>query len=85
MKESTKKMLATIDEQHDWINGQVWGGGGTTLNGTDTCQVCSMRRHFASDRQNGVEGHYRFSDGETDQDLSLRQALDRGCTSAASE
>jgi hypothetical protein len=79
MKESTQKLIDQIDAAHDWINGQVWGGGGTRYSSTDTCQVCSMRRHYFSDSQNGVPGNYRYSDGETGADLSLRQAVARGC------
>ena len=79
MKESNQKLLDQIDAAHDWSNGQVYGGRGTELSSTDTCQVCSLRRHWHSDSQNGIRGQYRFSDGETDSDLSIRQAVERGC------
>lgn len=79
MKETTKQLLAQIDEAHDWQDGQVYSNGGTTLRSTDTCRVCSLRRHYFSDRQNGVSAEYRFSDGETGADLSLRQAAGREC------
>lgn len=79
MKAKTKEMLETIDGAHDWALGQAWSGGGTVYNSTDTCRICSMRRHFHSDSQNGVAEEYRFSDGETNEDLSLRQAVERGC------
>ena len=79
MKESTQKLLDQITEAHDWQDGQVWGGGGTKLSSTDTCRVCSLRRHWLSDTQNGIEDQYRFSDGETGDDLSMRQALHRNC------
>jgi len=79
MKETTKQMLREIDRLHDWTEGQVYGGRGTQLSSTDTCIVCSLRRHYFSDIQNGTQSRYRFSDGETGEDLSLRQALARGC------
>ena len=79
MKESTRKLLDQIDAAHDWQDGQTWGGGGTQLSRTDTCLVCSLRRHWFSDRQNGIAANYRYSDGETGDDLSLRQALARNC------
>lgn len=79
MKEATKQMLEEIDGAHDWLGGQVYGGSGTRLSSTDTCRVCGLRRHFFSDSQNGVGREYRFSDGETGEDLTLRQALARGC------
>jgi len=79
MKESTQKLLDQIDAAHDWQEGQVYGGGGTKMTSTDVCRVCSLRRHWLSDPQNGIEDSYRFSDGETGQDLSLRQAITRGC------
>ena len=79
MKDTTKELYNKIDDAHDWEEGQVYGGSGTQLSSTDTCRVCSIRRHWFSDRQNGVKGSYRFSDGETNEDLSLRQALQRGC------
>ena len=77
MKERTKELLEKVDEEHDWIEGQVYSGGGTEYHSTDTCQVCGLRRHYRSDIQNGVEGHYRFSMGE--EDLSLKQVVERGC------
>ena len=77
MKERTKELLAKVEEQHDWIEGQVYSGGGTEYHSTDTCQVCGLRRHYRSDIQNGVAGHYRFSMGE--EDLSLKQVVERGC------
>lgn len=79
MKDTTEKMLQQIEAAHDWAEGQVYGGGGTRFTSTDTCLVCSLRCHWLSDSQNGIDSQYRFSDGETDLDLSLRQALARGC------
>lgn len=79
MKAKTQQLLDRIDEAHDWSQGQVYGGSGTRLSSTDTCRVCALRRHWSSDTQNGNDGEYRFSDGETDQDLSLRQAAQRDC------
>ena len=77
MKERTKELLAKVDEEHDWVEGQVWSGGGTELHSTDICQVCNLRRHYQSDIQNGIEGHYRFSIGE--RDLSLKEVIEHGC------
>ena len=70
-------MLEKVDKEHDWIEGQVYFGNGTEVHSTDICQVCNLRRHYQSDRQNGIEGHYRFSVGE--KDLSLKEAVERGC------
>jgi hypothetical protein len=81
MKDSTQKLLDQIDKAHDWAEGQVFGGSGTQLSSTDNCRVCMLRRHYHSDTQNGIEGEYRFSDGETNEDLSVRQAVARGCLS----
>lgn len=81
MKVKTLELLDQISEAHDWSEGQVYGGSGTKLSSTDTCRICSLRRHWSSDRQNGNDGEYRFSDGETGQDLSLRQAAGRQCLS----
>ena len=50
MKESTQKLLDQIDAAHDWAEGQVYGGSGTQLSSTDHCRVCSLRRHYSSDR-----------------------------------
>lgn len=77
MKERTKELLEKVDEEHDWIEGQASSNGGTEIHSTDVCQVCGLRRHFKSDTQNGIEGYYRFSVG--DEDLSLLQAVERGC------
>ncbi len=79
MKETTSRLLEQIDAAHDWAQGQVWGSGGTRLSSTDICQVCSMRRHWLTDPQNGVDSQYRFSSGETGEDLSLRQAIAQRC------
>ena len=79
MKESTERLLEKVDKEHDWIEGQMYSGGGLEYHKTDVCQVCGLRRHYKEDEQNGIEGFYRFSDGETGQDLSLRQAVERKC------
>jgi hypothetical protein len=77
MKERTKELLEKVDKEHDWVEGQVYSDGGTELHSTAICQVCGLRRHYKSDRQNGIAGHYRFSMGE--RDLSLKEVIERGC------
>lgn len=79
MKARTREMLDEIDDAHDWAIGRTYSNGGTELHETDECRVCALRRHFTSDKQNGNDGEYRFSDGETKEDLSLRQAFARKC------
>jgi len=79
MKETTKKLLDEVSAAHDWDEGQTYSNGGTEYHSTDVCRVCGLRRHWQSDRQNGIEDRYRFSDGENGSDLSLRQAITRGC------
>ena len=79
MKDSTKKLLAQVDDAHDWQEGQCYSGGGTELHATDTCRVCGLRRHWRNDPQNDIDDEYRFSDSETGEDLTLRQAAARGC------
>ena len=79
MKATTQALLSKIEAAHDWADGQTRGGSGTLLTRTDTCRVCSLRRHYLSDAQNGIDREYRFSDGETGADLSLRQAVDHTC------
>jgi hypothetical protein len=79
VKDTTKKMLDEINDAHDFDTGQVYSNGGTEYHSTDTCRVCGLRRHWKSDRQNGIEDQYRFSDSETGEDLTLRQAVTRGC------
>jgi len=79
MKATTQKLLDAIDAAHDWAEGPVYAGAGTQLSSTDTCRVCSLHRHQSSNRQTGSVAEYRFSDGETGEDLSLRQAAARKC------
>ena len=79
MKATTQKLLDKVEEAHDWQEGQVFSSGGTNFHSTDACLACLLRRHYLSDSQNNVEPHYRFSDGENGSDLSLRQAVQRGC------
>ena len=77
MKERTKELLAKVEEQHDWIEGQTYSNGGTELERIDICQVCDMKRHYKSDIQNGVEGYYRFLLRGVD--ISLKAAVEFGC------
>jgi hypothetical protein len=79
MKDKTKKLIEQLEQNHDWEHGQTRGGGGTRYSSTSACRVCALRWHSFSDSQNGIENQYRFSDGETGEDLSLRQAVTRGC------
>lgn len=79
MKDTTRKMLDQLDAAHDWARGQTYGGSGTRLSRTDLCRVCNLRRHWLDDSQNNIDDQTRFSDGETGEDLSLRQAMARGC------
>lgn len=80
MKNSpTRELLEQVDQEHDWREGQTRSHGGTYLERTDTCRICSLRRNWQDDYQNGIYHEYRFSDGETGRDLSLRQAAGRGC------
>jgi len=73
MKPATKKLLETIDDRHDWREGQAFGGSGTQLSSTDICRVCGLQRHYFSDSQNGVPGEYTFTD-VSNTAISLRQA-----------
>ncbi len=77
MKDSTRKLLETVQDAHDWSEGQMYGGGGTQMRSTDTCRACSLQMHYFSDSQNGVDGEYTFTAGGDG--ISLRQAVERGC------
>jgi hypothetical protein len=77
-KELTKELLEKVDEKHDWREGRVWGGNGTYLSSTDVCRICGLQRHWESDRQNGIDWEYTFSD-EQGQPLTLREAAAREC------
>ena len=61
MKERTKRLLASVNTNHDWDRGQTWGGGGTRLSRTDVCRCCDLQRHWFSDTQNDVESRYTFT------------------------
>jgi hypothetical protein len=45
MKDRTRKLLDTIENAHDWEEGQVYSGGGTQLSSTDTCRICGLPAH----------------------------------------
>lgn len=62
MKSGTKRLLEQIDQAHDWLPGQVRGGGGTVYSSVDVCQCCGLQRESYSDRQNGIEGRWTFKD-----------------------
>ena len=77
MSEKAEQLLAQVEQNHDWDQGQCWGGGGTQLSSTDTCRICGLERKWFSDTQNGVEDRYTFiSAGET---LPLRDAAEFTC------
>jgi hypothetical protein len=78
MKDRTRKLLDTIENAHDWEEGQVYSGGGTQLSSTDTCRICGMTRRYFSDHQNGVYGRYTFAthDGR---ELTLKEAAELEC------
>ena len=78
MKQTTKALLAEVEEAHDWSEGQVYGGGGTRYSSLDTCQACGMTRRWFTDSQNGVGATYTFATARGE-DLSLRAAVALGC------
>jgi hypothetical protein len=78
MKDSTRKLLGLIDSKHDWKHGQSTCGTGSEIRCTDICRVCGLRRHMSAYGLS-TDTEYRFSDGETDSDLSIRQAFHRLC------
>jgi hypothetical protein len=78
MKESTRKLLDQIDNEHDWLLGQTRSRGGTQLSRTDTCRACLLSRQWLDDRQNGINDDYTFFD-EGNQMISARRARERGC------
>jgi len=73
MKPATKKLLKTIDDQHDWCEGQAFGGSGTQLSSTDICRVCGLQRHYFSDQQNSIFGEFTFTD-PSGTEINLREA-----------
>jgi hypothetical protein len=78
MKETTKKLLEQVDKEHDWREGQTWGGRGTYLSRTDVCRVCGLQRYWEYDIQHGIDDEYTFID-ENDNELTLREASTRKC------
>lgn len=77
MKAETREMLAQVEKAHDWLEGEIHAGNGTETFSTDICRACSLRRHYFNDRNQGAT--FRFSDGVTKKDVSLRQAVLKGC------
>jgi len=80
MKETTKKLLEQVDKEHDWREGQTWGGRGTYLSRTDVCRVCGLQRQYVDDRQNNIDGEYTFIDADN-HEIPLREAAARKCLS----
>jgi hypothetical protein len=78
MKETTSELLEKVDKEHDWREGQVYGGNGTYLSSTDVCRVCGLRRFWETDRQNHIDNEYSFRD-ENDQPITLKEAAARKC------
>lgn len=73
-----EELLNQIEENHDWLEGRVWGHGGTAYSQNDICQLCGLNRRWAKDSQNGVPSHYTFStrDGEV---LTIGEASVKEC------
>ena len=73
MHNKTTALLERVNQAHDWDEGEVSGGSGLQLFSTDTCRICSLARHFFSDRQNhGPDPAYTFT--REGLDLTLRDA-----------
>lgn len=62
-----------VDAAHDWLEGQTYSGGGTSLSSTDRCRICGLERRWESDSQNGVPSHYLYARG------SLISVARHGC------
>jgi len=78
MKETTRKLLERVDEEHDWREGKTYSGGGTKLYRTDVCRVCGLQREYVDDRQNGVHGEYTFIDADN-HEVPLREVVAKKC------
>jgi len=78
MKETTGKLLERVDEEHDWREGQTWGGRGTYLSRIDVCRVCGLQRRWEDDSQNGVHEEYTFIDADGNE-FPLREVVARKC------
>jgi hypothetical protein len=72
MRAKTKELLAFVDREHDWDEGEVHGGSGTRLSSTDSCRVCGLVRRWFSDAQNGVSGRYTFDDYSLEEASHIR-------------
>ena len=77
MKQSTKDLIESVLEKHDWRQGQARGHGGTAISQTDTCRVCGLKAYWFAERQNEVEGSYTFI--LDDEEISLRAASELDC------
>jgi len=78
MKETTRKLLEQVDQEHDWREGKTYSGGGTKLYRTDVCRVCGLQREYVDDRQNNIDGEYTFVDADGNE-IPLREAAARKC------
>jgi len=78
MKETTRKLLERVDEEHDWREGKTYSGGGTELYRTDVCRVCGLQRRWEDDSQNGVHDEYTFVDVYGN-DIPLRGVVAKKC------
>lgn len=78
MHKKTKDLLDRIDKQHDWQKGQTHSSGGTRYTSTDTCRICGLERECFSDKQNGVDEEYTFTNRQGEKP-PLVELLDDPC------
>jgi hypothetical protein len=62
MKEKTQELLDQVEEQHDWDDHGVRGGGGTYLSNIYVCRCCGLTKKWENDTQNNIEDRHTFSD-----------------------
>jgi len=78
MKETTRKLLERVDEEHDWRKGGTYSNGGTELHQTDVCRVCGLQRQWETDPQHNIEDEYTFIDADGNE-TPLRWVATRKC------